>query len=175
VARCFAFRYTGFTQQIKFFQVEKKQSEIEKAQERIKKVEHDAFQLGYPRISNKKGDIAGICQHMPSITELIGKALDREAEYRLLSAIAHGHHWAIHQVGFRVIEITTADSRVENALEKHVHANFILYVGNIAMTSFAKVIWYLWRLYGWNLKELEHLLDTTYDQLRYKRHLRFWL
>jgi hypothetical protein len=175
VARCFAFRHIGFAQQIKLFQVEKKQSDIDKAQLRIEKVEHDAFKLGYPRLLNKKGDIVGIGQRMPNITELIGKALDREAEYRLLSAVAHGHHWAIHQVGFRVIEITNSEGRVEKALEKHVHPGFILYVGNIAVTSFAKVIWYLWRLYGWNIDELEQLLNTIYDQLRYQRKLRFWI
>src|ERR1043165_5452333 len=49
VGRCFAFRYVGFVQQFKYFQVEKRQSEIDKAQKRMIKVEQDALSLGYPR------------------------------------------------------------------------------------------------------------------------------
>lgn len=175
VGRCFAFRYVGFTQQVKFFLVEKEQSEIQKVHKRMKEVEHDAVKLGYPRLLNKKGDISGIGQRMPSITELIGKTLDQEAAYRLLSAVAHGHHWATQQTSFRTIEVTNSKGRSEKALEKYVHPNFVLYAANIAVTSFSKAIWYLWTLFGWNMKELDHLLVTTYEQLRYKRHLRFWI
>ena len=38
VGRCFAFRYVGFLQQIKFFQVEKSQSEIDNAHQRMMEV-----------------------------------------------------------------------------------------------------------------------------------------
>jgi hypothetical protein len=174
VGRCFAFRYVGFVQQIKYLQVEKRQSEIDKVQKRIMKVEQDALSLGYPRLLKKNGDMNGIAQPMPNITELIGTTLDRETEYRLLSGVAHGHHWAIQQVGFREIEVNDSQGQVIKALEKHPHPNFILYVAHVAITSFARVIWYLWRLYGWNLKEVENLLDTTYERLRYRSELRFW-
>lgn len=174
VGRCFAFRYIGFVQQIKFYKVEQRQSEIDYVQKRMIKVEQEAVALGYPRLLRKNGDINGIAQAMPNITELIGTTLDREAEYRLLSGVAHGHHWATHQVGFREIDVKNTEGQVIKALEKHIHPNFVLYVAHIAVTSFAKVIWYLWRLYGWNLKEVEHLLDTTYEKLHYKPELRFW-
>jgi hypothetical protein len=174
VGRCFAFRYEGFVQQINFLQVEKRQSEIDKAQQRMIKVEQDAVSLGYPRLLKKNGNINGIAQHMPSITELIGTTLNRKAEYRLLSGVAHGHHWAIHQIGFRVIEVKNSKGQVVKALEKHLHPIVVLVLANIAVTSFSKVIWSLWRLYGRNLKEVEHLLDTTYEQLHYKPEVRFW-
>jgi len=113
-------------------------------------------------------------QTMPGITELIGLTLDREVEYRLLSGVAHGHHWAIQQIGFQEIEVKSADGQVIKALEKHLHPNVILYLGLVAVMSFARAIWYLWRLYGWNLKEVEGLLDRTCDRLRVKSKLRFW-
>ena len=174
VGRCFAFRYTGFVQQMKYYQVEQRQSEMDYVQQRIVKVEQEAVSLGYPRLLKKNGDINGIAQPMPNITQLIGTTLDREGEYRLLSGVAHGHHWATQQVGFRKIKVKDAQGQLINALEKHVHPNFVLYVAHIAVTSFAKVIWDLWRLYGWNLGEVEHLLDTTYEELHYKPELRFW-
>src|SRR5436853_4883368 len=174
VRRCFAFRYVGFVQQIKFYQVEKMQPEIDYIKQRMINVDQEEVTLSYVRLLNKKGDINGIALLMPNITELIGTTLKREAEYRLLSGVAHGHHWAIQQIGFREIEVKNQDGQVTKVLEKHLPPNFVLYVANIAVTSFARVIWYLWSLYGWNLKEAGHLLDTTYDQLHYKPEFRFW-
>jgi hypothetical protein len=106
--------------------------------------------------------------------ELIGTTLDRETEYRLLSGVAHGHHWAIQQVGFREIEVNDSQGQVIKALEKHPHPSFILYAAHVAVTSFARVLWYLWCLYGWNLNEVKDLLDTIYERLRYRSELRFW-
>jgi hypothetical protein len=174
VGRYFAFCYSGYIEQIKYLEVEKIQAEITKTRQRVIKVEQDAVGLGYPRLLNKNGNIIGIGQHMPTIIELIGQTLNREADYRLLSGVAHGHHWATLRVGFRVIEVKNAEGKVTKALQKHLHLNFIIYVANIAVTSFAKVIWYLWHLYGWKLEEVEHLLETTYDQLNYKDEVRFW-
>lgn len=174
VGRCFAFRYEGFVQQTKFFQVEKMQAEIDLMQQRIMQVEQDAVSVGYPRLLKRSGAINGIAQYMPSITELIGTTLDLEPAYRLLSGIAHGDHWAIQQLGFQVIEVKSADGQVTKALEKRLHPNVALYLGLIAIRSFARVIWYLWRLYGWDLKEAEHLLDTTYDRLGVRVEHRFW-
>jgi hypothetical protein len=174
VGRCFAFRYVGFVQQIKLGQVTKRPSEIDKTRQRMTKVEEEAVSLGYPRLLNKIGEINGIAQRMPNITELIGTTLNREFEYRIMSAVAHGHHWATQQIGFRVVETQNSEGQAIKALEKHLHPNLILFLAHIAVTSYAKVIWYLWQLYGWNLKEVEHLLETTYEQLGYNPQLRFW-
>jgi len=138
------------------------------------KVEQDALSLGYTKLVDKKGNTNGIAKHMPTITQLIGATLDRESEYRLLSAVAHGHHWATQQTSFRVIDAPTENGSSEKALEKFVHADFFLFAAIVAVTSFSKVNWNLWRLYGWNLKELEDLLDATFDELRYAPKLRFW-
>lgn len=66
VARCFAFRYVGFVQQMKFFQASKESSRIDDVRLRMNKVEKDAS-LGYPRLVDKKGNINGIAKQMPSI------------------------------------------------------------------------------------------------------------
>jgi len=175
VGRCFAFRYTGFVEQIKFLQVEKMQTEIEKVQQRMKKVEHDAVSLGYPQLLNKNnGEINGIALHMPSIIKLIGTMLDQEASYRLLSGVAHGHHWAISKVGFRRSDLRNSEGDVVHTLEKHLHPDSVLYLANIALMSFAKVDWYLWRLYGWDLAEIEQILDQIYQQLHFRDKIPFW-
>jgi hypothetical protein len=173
VGRCFAFRYSGFVEQIKFLKVDKAYEEIDKVQQRMRKVEKDAVSLGYSRLL-KNGDINGIAMHMPSITNLIGITLNREGEYRLLSGIAHGHHWAISQLGLHVITKENFDGQEVKVLEKYLHPEVVVFASNIVITSFARVIWYLWRLYGWDLDEIEHFLDQTYEQLNYKAEMHFW-
>ncbi|HMD89138.1 MAG TPA: hypothetical protein VKF38_08245 [Anaerolineaceae bacterium] len=174
VGRCFAFRYEGFIEQIKFLDLKKMQTEIDMAQQRIIKVEQDAVSLGYPRLLNKNGNINGIALRMPSIIDLIGTTLDREADYRLLSAIAHGHHWALWKIAFRINDVENPEGQDTNAIEKHLHPESAMYLCNISVTSFAKVLWCLWRLYGWDTKEIEHFLDQIYMQLHYKTEMRFW-
>jgi hypothetical protein len=173
VARCFAFRYTGFVQQIKFFQASNEPSRIDDVRRRMNKVENDAVSLGYPKLIDKKGKTNGIAKQMPTITELINTTLDRESEYRMLSGVAHGHHWAIHQTGFKVIDAPGSGGS-EKALEKSVNPDFVLFAACVAVTSFAKLNWNLWRLYGWNLNELETLLEKTFDELHYTAAIRFW-
>jgi len=53
VGRYFAFRYTGFIQQIKLYNIgSNNQADVKRVEERIRKVERDAINLGYPRILN---------------------------------------------------------------------------------------------------------------------------
>lgn len=176
VGRYFSFRYAGFVQQIKLYNVEgNRQEDVKRVEERIKKVETDAISLGYPRVLNKKsGNVEGIGQKMPGITELVGITLNKESSYRLLSAIAHGHHWATHQIGFRIINFTDSNGNDHIGLEKHLEPAFVLYAGNIAITSFAQVLWYVWNLYDWNEQEIRALLDTTFDKLKYAKDRRLW-
>lgn len=175
VGRYFAFRYIGFVQQIKLFNIgNNQQLEIKKVEKRIQKVEQDALKLGFPLIRNKAGNIDGIGQKMPDITTLIGLTLNKEAEYRLLSAIAHGHHWATHQIGFRVVEITNSEGKKQKGLKKHIEPMFILWAANIAITSFAKILWEIWSLYGWNKEEIISFLDNTYDKLNFNKQASPW-
>ena len=173
VGRSFAFRYSGFTEQIKYFQVEKLYSQVNRVNQRIKKVESDAISLGYPQLLNKKGEICGIAQNMPNIVELIGMTLNLEGAYRLLSGVAHGQHWAVSQVGFRISEENLNGQEVK-AFVKYLHPESVMFATNIAVTSFAKVFWYLAVLYGWSRKETISLLDKTYDRLSYNAKSRFW-
>ena len=174
VGRCFAFRYKGFEEQIKFFRKVNDQAKIDYVKQRIIKVESDAISLGFSPLLNRNGDLNGIAQNMPSITELIELTLNREFDYRLLSAIAHGHHWAIQQIGFRVIETINSEGKTIKGLKKSLDNNFIFYIGMVSVTSFSKVLWYIWKLNGWNLEELSKLLNSIYDQLNFNDNFRYW-
>ena len=50
-----------------------------------------------------KAEISGIGEHFKQFTTLPpGLMLDEEANYRLFSAMTHGHLWATSQLGFRI-------------------------------------------------------------------------
>lgn len=173
VGRCFAFRYSGFVEQIKYFGTENETAQIATVKARLKKVEQDAVSLGYRQLLNKRGEINGIAMQMPTIIELIKSTLDRESDYRLLSGVAHGHHWATSQIGFRVSEVNV-DGQILKTLEKHLHPEGVLFASQIAATSFAKSFWSLGNLYGWNRTEIIDLLDAVYDRLHFNAKIRFW-
>jgi hypothetical protein len=171
VARCFAFRYSGLIQQIKFLQSDQSLVDIEKTRRRIATVEQSAVVIGYPRLLDKNGEINGIAMYMPTIVDLIRITLDQEAGYRLLSAVAHGHHWATAKIGYRVAEIENSKDKDIGAFEKYLYPESALYLGKLAITSFAKVLWDLWRQFGWNLDEMRNILEQTRDQLNNKPEL----
>lgn len=175
ISRSFAFRFYGFKQQIKFLQLDKNaQKEILTVKTRIAEVEHTAINYGYSKVINKNGEIDGIAQRMPEITRLIGIMLGKEGEYRLLSAVTHGQHWALIQMGFKVISVKTPEGRVIKGLEKNLDPRFGLFCTHIVITSIAQVLWNLWRLYGWNIKDLQNLLNSTFDKMRFVKTDQPW-
>ena len=164
VGRYFAFRYSGFVQQIKLYRAGgDRKGFINRVEARIKKVEQEALNLGFQPVVDNKGNLDGICQRMPNITTLIGITLDKEVEYRLLSALAHGHHWATIQVGFRVTEYSrNSKGNTQTGLAKHIEPNLVFYATSIAITAFAQVLWYIWLLYGWDKEEIIGVLNDTF-------------
>lgn len=180
VARCYGFRYKEFTEQIKFFESDKlndpmeAQNQIIYVNNRIAAVETNAISLGYPKLS-KNGKITGIGTHMPEVVALIRSTLNKESEYRMLSGVAHSYLWATRQVGFQIIEATDDQGQNFKALEKHAHPEMIVFGSNLALPTFAKVFWTMGKLLGWDMQEIEELLNQTFDKFRFNKNLRFWI
>ena len=99
VGRTFALRYEGLEQQLKLVRAdggsENDLQEIQGTKDRIDEVDHDALKIGFAPIVNKNGKRTGIGESMPSATGVIKLMLDEEFMYRLLSAVTHGHNWAL--------------------------------------------------------------------------------
>jgi hypothetical protein len=180
VGRCLGFRYEEFEEQIKFLNSDKETTaEARKVVEEFKQKETElaarAISWGYqPLLSSKTGKMTGIGAHMPGIVELIEKTLDKEMEYRMLSGIAHAYVWATSIVGFRKVEATNAQGQKIKAFEKHNHPHMVIYGINIALPTLAKVLWVKGKLYGWDMQEIEGLLNHTFDELGFNNNLRFW-
>lgn len=177
VGRSLALRYEGLDQQRKCVAaMGHSPLEVEK---RMEEITHDAAVLGYDPRFDSKGRQIGIAARMPTITELVGEHLDEEGMYRLLSAMAHGHFWAIHQLGFRLLaEDETPEAATEvgtRALEKAVNAPGVIYLALGAADAFGLAVWYHARYCGWQLAPLEESLGRLYDAMNVRAHRRFWL
>ena len=115
---------------------------------------------------------------MPSATEMIKSMLDEEAMYRLLSAVAHGHSWAIIQLGFKDASATQLQSTVVGInvrpFEKRVYMNGLAYLGLGAAKAFARALWNQSLYMGWDKGQLATVLESVFDKLQAKPSSRFW-
>jgi hypothetical protein len=169
LSRSFSFRYSGFVEQRKLFSLLGDAGELARIDARIRKVEADAIACGYTPILDRNGNRCGIAQATPTTIELV-KFLGKEFDYRVLSGVAHAHPWAIQQVGF----VTIDNPNGGKALTKALIPNMAVYFGMTGVVLFAKAIWFLWQLYGWEKNEITNLLEDSFTRLNYSDAMRFW-
>ncbi len=179
VARAYAYRYEGLEQQLKFARsICLPPVDMAKIESVIDKLANDAAALGYSDILDKNGRRIGVAMRTPKATEMIAAVLDEEPAYRLLSAMAHGHTWAIQQLGFRVAAVQPsppADGVVVTAMEKsagtlHGYAYLVLR----AAKALGFPVWNQARYFGWDVPRLTTILEDAYDDFKAKPNVRFW-
>ncbi len=179
VSRSFAFRYEGLAQQKKWA----KSAGLDtcRVDARMDYVEAHALNLGYAPLVNRRGNRNGIGQKMPTITQLVGSALDEETAYRLLSSIAHAHPWALQQSSFRQGEDVQGTASGEHmfaensrVLERNIRTEAVVYLCHRAGYAFARAFWSKGMLFGYDLEEVRRTLDTAFDRLHYTADDRFW-
>lgn len=179
VARVFAHRYEGFEQELKFGRVVSAQpAELDAHKQHIDDVERTAIALGYPPIVDSKGKRIGIGKRMPGATEIIRLMLNEEKMYRLLSAVAHGHQWAIMQLAFKPVESNTSTDNIAGIsvkrFKKHVSVKGMAYLGLCGAKAFVRPLWYMWTYMGWDRQPLTVLFENVFDQLQAKDRARVW-
>lgn len=179
VGRGFALRYEGLEQQLKFGRAAGfGASELESAKDHIDDVERDALSQGYPRLVDSKRRRTGIGQQMPSATEVIKLMLDEEAMYRLLSAVAHGHSWAITRFGFKTVADPAGGPSIGGVqvgvLKKTAYLNGMAFLGLGAAKAFSRPLWNQCRYFGWDEAWLTRIFDSVFDKLRATPAVRFW-
>ena len=168
VKRSLAFRYEGFDQQRKFAQSTNGKINPQTIISRIYEVEQVASKLGYEKITDKKGNRIGIGQNMPSITDIVIKMLNKEQDYRLLSAMVHAHPWALQHFGF----IKTHDDQMifENVkgayFEKHLSADSIFFLCIDSVTSLSQALLMNFKLFGYNAKPLALAINNAIKKIQ---------
>ena len=176
VGRVFAYRYEGLEQQLKFGRaIDRSSAEIKAEEDRIDRIEQDVLKLGYPLVLNKKGKRNGLCQQMPSATDMIDTVLDEGITYRILSAVVHGHHWAINQLGYKpVMGDVDLGGVLAKKFEKTDDLKGIALLGLCAMKALSRPLWNQCHYFGWDALQLEKILESVADKLSAKPKVRFW-
>lgn len=179
INRFFAVRYDELKQQQKISvncSIHSKDNEkkLDSIKRRMKFVMNDGLSLGCPEIKNNNKVVTSIGERIPHITDLVKETLNREFEYRISSAVAHGDIWAMTQMGYQQNKGIVPNEEGVAHLEKHITPEGIVYAFNISVTAFSQCLWYWWKLYGWNQDELIELLDRTFDSLNYSNSHRIW-
>lgn len=169
ISRSFANRYEGLSQQVKLARAIGDTPGCEKTLRRIDEVEAKARSLGYPVVVNNKGKRNGIGQQMPQTTSLIGHVLGEEEFYRILSAMAHGHNFALIRLGF-----FAPDASKPTLLKKGMNSDA---AGILLATSadiVAKPIWARSVLLGHDTGRLGSLLLARYREIGLADSRHFW-
>lgn len=176
VARGFAHRFQGLVEQQKFSKCAGLDSQS--VGRRIEKVEADAMALGFPKMVDGRGSRIGIGRLMPSKTDLIDEVFKKAETYRLLSALAHGHDWAIQAMSFRVVpdmKVEPAGDGVHlNVIEKAISPNALAYLGILAAEVLSRPIWFQAIYYGWDNRPLVDIFERNFDCMGASKQVRCW-
>ena len=179
IARVFSVRFDAINQQLKFGRcIRRPAQEIQDLETRLNAVEADALTLGYPPFRNARNAIYAIGVVRPNATEMIRDVLGNEWLYRLLSAVAHGHNWAIAQLGFQ-------DATPQNGamcfsgisvtpIAKKVNVDGIVLLGLHGFLALARLIWNRSQYNGWDLFRLKEIFEEVADKIRANSNVRFW-
>ena len=160
--RAYAHRYEGLEQQIKFLRsTTVAAAEVKKVEDRLEEVVRDAAAHGFAPVLDVKGRRIGVGQKMSGATDIIKTVLDEEMAYRLLSAVAHHHNWAILQLGFKRSSAQlpqTPDGVNTTALEKSAGSvQGYMFLTVRAAKALAVPLWNKCLFFGWDKDRLARL------------------
>jgi len=165
VKRSFAFRYVGLMQQTKLPGIDPHIPDPEvHPKVMIDKMEEEAKKLGFApvRSSNNPKVRTGVGMLMPSITSLVASQLDREKDYRMLSAIAHGHHWALPLLGYG---LSVRDGVKAATMEPATYPSVFAYLGLAGFVSLQKPVGYFFKVNGGDSTAVDDLFKCTTTDL----------
>jgi len=177
IKRYLAVRFNGLVEFLKYSEAKNNptdQSEfIVAKQEQLATV---AQSFGCQITRDKKGVIKAIGVPQYSATSVIGDELGEALEYRNLSAVAHGHSWAIHKLCYqRVDELEIAIGGNEAiAIIKTFNAMHAHNIAATAFTSMSKPLWNMSLYSGWDQRNLKEIIERAANSLGVKQECRFW-
>lgn len=177
VRRSIALRYEGVEQQMKWARSAGEYPQL--ASNRLDAIADMATGLGCPPLLDRNGRRVGAGTPMPSVTDLVRDMLNEEATYRLLSAIAHGHFWAVQQAGFQSVDPSVgADPSgmgSPHVMTKAINMQGMIYLSHVSARAFGLAEWSHCLYFGWDQDGLCAILTVLFDQLDMPPDQRFWL
>jgi hypothetical protein len=96
--------------------------------------------------------------------------------YRMMSAVAHHHNWALLQLGFRQSAVRLPGEQSNGRLVEKSAGSVHSYAF-LAIRAAKSLTFPLWRkclYYGWERDRLVAVLEALYDDMGAKDGVRFW-
>lgn len=166
--RVLAHRYAGMKEQVKFAKsAGRPATEIAKAEGQQKKL-GDELGVNGPKGKSKE---------RPSATNMITMMLDEEKNYRMLSAVAHGHFWAIHGLCYKQNDESPdlmVGSVATKGFKKVMKFEAVALMGSCVFKAMARPLWNHCQYFGWDALRLEELIENVADKLTIRNERRFW-
>ena len=104
--------------------------------------------------------------------------LDKEEMYRLLSAVTHGHDWAIRALSFSPVPKGDLRPYVGGApvtmYKKTLDVDKLALLGFTAAEALARPVWDECNYAGWDKGRLIGVFERTFDDLQAAPGVRFW-
>ncbi len=147
--------------------------QIEQQEKRVDYLRSEAGKLNIPEKLDRNGRFLGFGSGMPSYTDLATSVFEADDVYRLLAGVTHGQEYA-SVLSTQLLEDSESDdgkNRVVNITEEGAAL-----IGSLVIEWFAKAAWEVFKIHGWNMKELAILLENTYNEIGVNntREMRFW-
>ena len=147
---------------------------IDATGDQIKKIKNEMLAGGFVNQNQGQSIVSISIQEILGSTEMIRNLLGEETNYRMLSAIAHGHHWALDSLGY----VPTGSGKVEgidiNLRRKEANRVAIALIGSAGMKAFCRPMWNLCRYFGWDNLELKEKFEDAANLLGIAANRRFW-
>ena len=137
--------------------------------ERIEHFRDTARRLGIPPRLNKSRRFLDFGSGMPKISERIGCAFGSEADYAILSLVAHADQTGLTQLGGRTVQ--TADGAV---LIPELNSSYAAWVTCDVVQWHSRAVWAHFWLLGRGLQQARAMFEDIYELLGLRAALRFW-
>lgn len=155
VARGLALRHKGLLDQ-KRYCVRNRPERVGELNRIINSIKKTASKLDLPVDERERSDDL-VARKMPNITDLVKIALNQEADYRLLSSVAHGHHWAINTMCRRKKPGTEKGEIFSVVLEQHLYPEVVCLLASMGLNAAQEARRRQFVQYGYSTVELEAL------------------
>ncbi len=160
VGRVYALRHKELVQNRRLAEARKDEDSASFYTERVEHIAGQAEELGYS--VGRKGDrITRIAEAVPGPTDAIRESLGQDAEYRLLSALAHAETLALRRWCYEVVE---GDDEGAIAVKTFRPQNMAMLTA-LALLALRDSLLPLAAYMGWDLKHLTIVLDRAAQDL----------
>lgn len=175
VARVYAVRFEAIVEQIKCVRCVDsiEQSQLDEVITRREMLAEEAESIGI-LVRREKGKVLSVGTQKPGATKMIAQVLNDEFMYRLLSSVAHGQHWAVRQIGYKMVGHGVNDNSNVASFKKRDFPEMVLVIALHGMLAYSRLIWNTIGYRETDRLAFEEILETTMDRMFVENDKRFW-